>query len=66
MKQFFMLLLFAIGFQLSAQTHHIGLNFGVNQLLSIDEGPPFGDNSPWESTLGIGMDFLINTPLKTK
>jgi len=57
MKQVLMLLTFAFGFQLNAQTHHIGLNFGVNQLLSIDEGPPFGDNSPWESTLGIGYEL---------
>ncbi|MCR9153176.1 MAG: hypothetical protein NXI09_03645 [Bacteroidetes bacterium] len=42
---------------LNAQTHHIGLNFGVNQLLSIDEGPPFGDNSPWESRLGFGANL---------
>ncbi len=57
MKQFFVLLTFAFGFQLAAQTHHIGLSFGVNQLLSIDEGPPFGDNSPWESKLGFGANL---------
>ena len=52
-----MLLTFAFAFQLSAQTHHIGLNFGVNQLLSIDEGPPFGKGSPWSADLGYGMDL---------
>ena len=66
MKQFFVLLTFAFGFQLAAQTHHIGLNFGVNQLLSIDEGPPFGDNSPWESTLGIGYGFSYQYAFKNK
>ena len=55
-----MLLLFAIGFQLAAQTHQIGLNFGVNQLLSIDEGPPFGDGSTWESKLGFRYDLSYN------
>jgi len=60
MKQFILLLLVAIGFQLNAQTHHIGLNFGVNQLLSIDEDPPFGGGSPWESKLGFGYGLSYN------
>ncbi len=64
MKQFFMLLLFAIGFQLSAQTHHIGLNFGVNQLLSIDEGPPFGNNNPWEARIGFANDLSYHFSTK--
>ena len=49
-----MFLTFAIGFQLSAQTHRIGFKFGINQLLSIDEDPPFGGGSPWESKSGFG------------
>ena len=57
MKPILILLLVAFGFQLSAQTHQIGLNCGVNQLLSIDEGPPFGGGSPWESKLGFGFDL---------
>ena len=66
MKQVLMLLTFAIGFQLAAQTHHIGLNIGVTQLLSTDKDPPFGGGSPWVSQLGIGYGLSYSYAFKNR
>lgn len=50
--------------KLNSQTHHLGLNFGINQILNFQEEPPFGDNSPWKSTLGLGYELSYHYTFK--
>lgn len=56
--------LLLLGLGTTAQTHHLGFNFGINQILSPDEDPPFGRGSPWEYTLGFGYEVSYNYTFK--
>lgn len=64
--KFTIILSILLSAHLWSQTHHIGLNFGVTQLLSTDKDPPFGSGSPWVSQLGIGYGLSYSYAFKNR